>query len=201
LDCITDGSKKRSRRSRVTRRAQRLKWPDRWAERWEEAALGEDEHGVWSCLPPLAPMTVSNGDIVRCRYPLLICYPKDRWWVAMFQPGSERIVETHHPDGAMDLVTAAEHIYVHMASPPTFTAEGVSFIDLMLDVIRLPDGTITVLDEDELDLAAAQRSVPSDAVANARRACDEVAAMLRADIEPFGEVWADWLNRFLERKG
>jgi predicted RNA-binding protein associated with RNAse of E/G family len=69
----------------------------------------------------------------------------------------------------------------------------------MLDVIRLPDGTVTVLDEDELDLAAAERSVSSDAVANARRACDEVAAMLRADIEPFGEVWADWLNRFLER--
>jgi predicted RNA-binding protein associated with RNAse of E/G family len=116
----------------------------------------------------------------------------------MFQPGSERIVETHHPDGAIDVIAAAEQIYVHMASPPSLTAEGVSFIDLVLDVVRLPDGTVTVLDEDELDSLVAECSIPLDAVSRARLACDEVAEMLREDIEPFGEVWADWLDRFLD---
>lgn len=184
----------------MTRRAQRLKWPDRWAERWEEVALGEDEHGCWGCLPPLEPMAVSNGDVVRCRYPLLFCYPRECWWVAAFQPGAERIVEVHHPEGGIDLETGVEQIYVHMASPPTLTAEAVSFVDLLLDVIRLPDGTVAVLDEDELDAAATDGLLPLDVVANARRACDEVAAMLRANTEPFGEVWTGWLSQFLQRE-
>jgi hypothetical protein len=62
----------------MTRRGQRLRWPDRLSERWEELALGEDEHGVWGCLPPLAPIEISHGDVVRFRNPVLVCYPRNR---------------------------------------------------------------------------------------------------------------------------
>jgi predicted RNA-binding protein associated with RNAse of E/G family len=184
----------------MTRRGQRLRWPDRVSEQWEEVALGEDEYGVWGCLPPLASVEISNGDVVRFRYPVLLCYPKDRWWVAIFRPGSERIAEIHHPDGTVHAVESPEQIYVHMATPAALTEEGVSFFDLVLDVIRLPDRTVTVLDEDELESHVAEGSIPLDAVANARLACDEIAEMLREDIEPFGEVWTDWLDRFLGEK-
>jgi len=184
----------------MNRSAQRLHWPDRVAERWEEVTLGEDEYGVWGCLPSLSPVEISNGDVVRLRYPLLFCYPRDRWWVALFKPGPERIAEIHHPGGRVEVVASPEQIYVHMATPashvPALTEASISFVDLVLDVIRLPDGVVTVLDEDEIEPLVAQWSIPLDAIANARRACEEVAGMLREGAEPFGEVWMRWLDCF-----
>jgi uncharacterized protein DUF402 len=187
--------------SKMTRRGQRLRWPDRLSERWEKLALGEDEHGVWGCLPPRAPIEISNGDVVRFRNPFLVCYPRNRWWVAIFRPGAERIADVRHPDGRVDILTKAEQIYVHMTTPAALTAEGVSFIDLVLDVIQLPDRTVRVLDEDELDGQVAEWSIPFEVVTNARAACHEVEKMLRGDVEPFGQVWADWLGRYVGETG
>jgi Protein of unknown function (DUF402) len=187
--------------SKMTRRAQRLKWPDRLSDRCEQLALGEDEHGVWGCLPPLAPLEISDGAVVRFRYPVLVCYPRNRWWVAIFRPGAERGADVYHPDGRVDILTKAEQIYVHMTTPAALTAEGVSFIDLVLDVIRLPDRTVRVLDEDELDGQAAEWSIPFEVVTNARAACREVEKMLRDDVEPFGKVWEEWLDRYMGERG
>lgn len=181
----------------MTRRAHRLRWPDRSSERWEEVALGEDEHGVWGCLPPRAPIETSDGDVVRFRNLVLLCYPRNRWWVAIFRPGAERVADVYHPDGRVDSLTKAEQIYVHMTTPAALTAEGVSFIDLVLDVIRLPDRTVKVLDEDELDGQVAEWSIPFEVVTNARLACREVEKMLREDAEPFGQVWKEWLGHYV----
>jgi hypothetical protein len=186
---------------KMTRRGQRLRWPDRLSERWEELALGEDEHGVWGCLPPRAPIEISDGAVVRFRNPVLVCYPRNRWWVAIFRPGADRGADVYHPDGRVDTLTRPEQIYVHMTTPAALTAEGVSVIDLVLDVIRLPDRTVRVLDEDELDGQAAEWSIPFEVVTNARTACREVEKMLRDDAEPFGEVWEDWLDRYVGETG
>jgi predicted RNA-binding protein associated with RNAse of E/G family len=83
-----------------------------------------------------------------------------------------------------------------MAAPAIFTDEGVSFVDLVLDVVRMPDRAVMMLDEDEIELYVAKWSISLDAVANARAVCDQVAQMLREGIEPFGEVWARWLGSF-----
>jgi hypothetical protein len=83
---------------------------------------------------------------------------------------------------------------VDISTPPVVTGAGVSFVDLVLDVVRADDGTVAILDEDE---EAVKRSMPSEVIVHARRACDEVADLMSASEPPFDGTAERWLRRFL----
>ena len=175
----------------------KYKWPDRWIDSGMETFLGDDEHGRWHAGPAGREIKNYDGKIVSISHTAVVVYPPGPWWCAWF---NERI-----PDGiARARVTAdgetrtfewpAHDVYVHICLPPASDADGVlSFIDLELDVVRFPDGSVVVLDEDEF----AAMDYPSSVAEGARAACDEVASMLRDQIEPFADAGARWLERFL----
>ncbi|MGW0232154.1 DUF402 domain-containing protein [Actinopolymorpha singaporensis] len=45
--------------------------------------------------------------------------------------------------------------------PPVGASTGVSFVDLTLDVVRAEDGSVTVLDEDEVHEEAVKSAIPA----------------------------------------
>ena len=50
----------------------------------------------------------------------------------------------------------------HLCTPPTIGPDFVEYLDLLLDLWFAPDGTLTVLDEDELEEAVAAGKVGDD---------------------------------------
>jgi len=69
--------------------------------------------------------------------------------------------------------------YCNVTRPPGLDGEGVTFVDLALDLFAHPDGRHTVLDEEEF-LAASQRLYRPEDVAGARAALDDLIALARA---------------------
>ena len=85
-------------------------------------------------------------------------------------------------------------LYVDVGTLPVRTPGRITMVDLDLDVIRRPNGTVEVLDEDELELHAVQYAYPPELVVHARAVADELVAMLTAGAEPFGVASQRWLS-------
>jgi len=74
-------------------------------------------------------------------------YFSDRWY---------NIYEIYHKENG-----ELKGWYCNIAEPAMITKEGVSFVDLALDVLVFPDGKLQVLDEDEftkLDITPDQKT-------------------------------------------
>ena len=56
----------------------------------------------------------------------------------------------------------------------------VRYIDLEVDVVRMPDGRVAVVDEDDLDAAVRMRGITSDLADKARTVAHRLADILRA---------------------
>jgi predicted RNA-binding protein associated with RNAse of E/G family len=122
------------------------------------------------------------------------CYPRDRWWVAHFW-GADLTYHVELPDGTVVVGEVAEREYVDISTPPIVTATGMAFVDLALDVGRRVDGSVVILDEDEMER---DRAIPDQVVEGAWTSCAEVFAMMRAGDPPFDEkVPKEWLDVFL----
>ena len=80
---------------------------------------------------------------------------------------------------------------------PSVQADVVSAVDLDLDVVRLRDGTVRVLDEDEFAEHQVRYSYPADMVEQARATTDDLVVRLSAGTEPFAAIGAAWLERFV----
>ena len=85
-----------------------------------------------------------------------------------------------------------------MTSKPSVQPDVVSAIDLDLDVVRLRDGTVQVLDEDEFAEHQVRYSYPAEVVAQARATTGYLVARLTDGKEPFATVGSTWLQRFVE---
>ena len=68
--------------------------------------------------------------------------------------------------------------YCNVTRPPDLDEEGVSFVDLALDLFAHPDGRYTVLDEDEFAAASDGIYLPED-IAGARKGLEELVALSR----------------------
>jgi uncharacterized protein len=101
--------------------------------------------------------------------------PKDQGWLAWF------------PEfGEFDL-------YVDIVTGLIRTDEGVTMVDLDLDVIRYRSGEVQLLDEDEFALHQVELSYPPQIVEGARRQAEFVLNAVRAGAEPFGgQRAAEW---------
>lgn len=157
--------------------------------------MGDDEHGQWAVQPALTPTFLRKGTVFRMADAVVRCYPRNQWWTASFY-GAERGMTFVRPDGAVDGYVNAHEVYVDMSAPPEWTDAGVAFVDLTLDVVRRFDGTVAVLDEDEVDEEAARWSTPADQLARARLSKDRIESLLAAGSGVFDGVADAWRKRF-----
>lgn len=153
------------------------KWPDRPRSRVAGEFLGEDEHGRWYGSHRGRFHRASSGAIEPSVH--VSAYHADLWWIPVFVAPGRRF-----------------DIYTHIATPPTFVDGLVSTIDLELDVVRHPDGSVVVLDADELEHAIVTYAMPAEVVADARAACERVTALMRASAAPFDGTGAAWFERY-----
>jgi hypothetical protein len=151
---------------------------------WRQAMrrLGRDEHGVWLGMDAGDPFQKGEQPPVPSPTPMVQLIAPDAWWTLLYNGPQHR-----YP------------VYVDVIRPARWIGEArVEMVDLDLDVVRLPDGRVEVLDEDEFADHQVRLAYPPDWIAAARRTADEVAARLRAGAEPFATVmqtWHDQLTR------
>lgn len=82
--------------------------------------------------------------------------------------------------------------YVNFERPFVRTAGGVDTLDLLLDLVVLPDLSWSWKDEDEYEHATRLGAITaSDAVA-VRQAREEALALVEAGGPPFDSDWPDW---------
>ena len=154
---------------------ERLKWPDVPHYRHLGWVLGDDEYGLWIELRVGTPVYRRDEILFHGANGGLMLAPKDQGWLAWF------------PEfGEFDL-------YVDIVTGLIRTDEGVTMVDLDLDVIRYRGGEVQLLDEDEFALHQVKFSYPPEIVEGARRQAEFVLNAVRVGAEPFGgQRAAEW---------
>lgn len=104
---------------------------------------------------------------------------------------NDRFVETFFADhwyNIFEIHSARDdHLkgwYCNIVKPATFHADAIEQIDLALDVWINPDGSSLILDEDEFEALALDKATRQ----RARRAVDELLALVRQRAAPFNSV-------------
>lgn len=139
-------------------RVHKQKYPGRAHLVSDLVVLDEDERGVW-----LRP---TGGDRVGVQL-----LPRDQWWVAWWWRGWQDDPERRW-------------VAVDVCTPPVRDSAGWHYDDLEIDVVGNPAGFVTVVDEDEFELA--REGYPEQVAAAAMRTRDELRRMLDDRVEPFG---------------
>lgn len=73
------------------------------------------------------------------------------------------------------------------------------FYDLFLDVVMLADGSVYLLDEDELEGALKEGVVTQAQFHKAYRSAEQIMSALKANREPFLQVWRRHFNTLKDR--
>ncbi len=129
---------------------------------------------------PEGTMVVKPTDSFEARAGLQL-FPEGTWWSAFFVPA--------------DAATGARWWYVDVIRPAIRTAGRIEFVDLDLDVERLGDGAVKVLDEHEFEVNRAEMGYPADVCERVRSTAAEMADWMRSGREPFGVASIGWLRR------
>ena len=143
--------------------------------------LGSDEHGWW--LGGRTGMTLRRGleaPIVQA-HDFVTLIPDGQWWAASFNGAGTTSVE----------------VYVDVTTVPVRRGSVVEMVDLDLDVVRLRDGTVEVLDEDEFAEHQVLYGYPPEVIAQAQASCDDLVTRIKQ--EPFTGTAAAWLSAFERR--
>jgi hypothetical protein len=155
----------------------RRKWPARPHYTYPAVSLGRDGYGWWLGLRAGAPITWRGEVHVSGVHDGLVLVPTEEWWLAWFPAR-----------GAFDL-------FVDVVTPPQRFNDVVRTVDLDLDVVRHLDGSVQIVDEDELDANRATFRYPNVVVDNARRTAQQLLSAITAGEEPFGRAAAPWWVR------
>lgn len=151
--------------------------------RHEMIRLGDDEHGTWLGGPPHA--TLQRGHEPERSYPhaFVQLLSADNWWTLIHNDASNKTV--HH--------------YVDIITRPVWeNPNRVTMIDLDLDVIQQPDGTVYVDDEDEFLEHQVAHDYPPQLIDMTRVTTAEVVLAIEASREPFASAAGSWLARLRE---
>jgi len=154
------------------------KWPDQRHWQYEAQLLGEDEYGTWLYASADTifqrghepPRTLGTGFVGLV--------PRDAWWVVEFY--------WDHP---------WHSVYVNIGTPPVWHGDRIHHIDLDLDVVRLLDDTVEILDEDEFAEHQVRYSYPQDLIDDALTATAQAVDMLEQTTEPFKTASTTWIAR------
>ena len=92
-------------------------------------------------------------------------------------------------------------LYVNILTPPVLDGNDWETTDLFLDVWIPPDGTVMLLDEDELDEALGREWIDADLADRAREEAHRLVDQARQGTWPPPEVHAWTLSRCLEAIG
>ncbi|WP_353648157.1 DUF402 domain-containing protein [Nakamurella sp. A5-74] len=149
--------------------------------------LGNDEHGRWLWMQDGEP--VLSGDELWCASGGLRLFPPDdAWWSAFFVP---RRTPTSRP----------QQEYVDITTPAAHGPHLIEFVDLDLDVERLDDREVQVLDRDEFDERRVHLGYPEPVVEQALRTAAAIEAMMNGRQGPFDGVWRRWHEAALRSPG
>ncbi len=157
------------------------KWGDRPHWTYPARLLGEDEHGTWLG-SPVGTHHARPGMSYLSEVDVVELVPADA--AACFP--------TLHSPGIWC------EVYVDVATPPTWDLSGprptLRYVDLDLDVVRLPDGRVYVDDEDEFAEHQVSLGYPPEVVALAAASCAAVQAAVTAWAAPYdGATGRRWL--------
>ncbi len=142
---------------------------------YEAHLLGEDEYGLWLGVP--AGSRIYKGSEERSiKGAFVQSIAPGRWWTAVRNIGHRT---THY----VDIIRPAEWV----------SHDHVTMVDLDLDVVRLPDGTVEIEDEDEFTAHRVSLGYPDSWVDMARTTAARVYQALETRREPFGDVADGWL--------
>ena len=86
------------------------------------------------------------------------------------------------------------HVSFDVGLPPERTDRGWRYVDLELDPIIRPDGTVEIEDEDEFEEACRAGWIDESAALLARRVADEAVEALKRGDEPYATVGFAWLE-------
>ncbi len=153
------------------------KWPDQLHWQYEAQRLGEDEHGVWLHVPRGTIANRGDQPPLAVPYGFVTLVPGGAWWLGEFYWDNPR-----------------HSVYVNIGTPPEWHGDRVTQVDLDLDVIRRPDGTVETVDEDEFLDHQVRFAYPQELIAATRVATAAAAELLIAGIEPFGIASRRWLE-------
>ncbi|MCU4974362.1 DUF402 domain-containing protein [Halobacteria archaeon AArc-m2/3/4] len=98
-----------------------------------------------------------DGDVAVTKF------REGRWWYPTTYRGSEG---------------STKGTYVNICTPVELFPDSARYVDLYVDVIRLPDGTVEVVDEDELEAAVADGLVSDELAEKARSVASAVERAL-----------------------
>jgi len=142
--------------------------------------LGEDEHGLWVGSLPGGLGRRGDGRWVKIDHTRVRLFPRNAWWSALFND------EPHETE-----------VYCDITTPPEISENTVTAVDLDLDIRRMRDGSVRVVDEDEFAVHLVKYNYPDRVVDSARATCAWVAANI-AVAEPFTSAYKPYLARVRE---
>lgn len=140
--------------------------------------LGTDEHGRWLWMATGERVVTGSGSY-QAVAGLRLFPPDDVWWSAFFVP-------RHAPTGR------AQQEYVDITTPATLGTGLIEFVDLDLDVERLDDGPVRVLDRDEFDERRVTLRYPAAVADEALRTAALVEELMTRRQGPFDGAWRRW---------
>jgi hypothetical protein len=157
------------------------KWGGEQHWRYVLDPLGEDEYGRWYGGRAGIPMQRGHEAPIIQSHDSVTLVPATGRWIATWNDPSKTPVA----------------IYVDVTTPPIRDDHSVRAVDLDLAVVRLGDGSVEVLDEDEFAEHQVRYRYPPEIVTQALVTTGELVKQITAGVEPFGVVGDRWLIEFM----
>ena len=156
-----------------------FKWPRRPKDVTVAYLLGEDAFGHWLGVARGDPWWAADGSRSGVfDMSLVKVIPRGTFWTACFFPA----------DPVVD---------VDIVLPVDWDDNVLEEVDLELDSLRSPDGSVRVRDRDEFDRVREAWAMPLEIAAQAEATCEQVRALVELGAEPFGDIGRTWLARFM----
>jgi len=139
-----------------------------WA--FDMEPLGQDAAGRWFGMRGGAPQQRGDEPPVALPHDCVLLVPSDGCYTAFWNAA-----------GTVGL-------YVDVTTQPVVNADTIDVVDLDLDVVRLRDGTIELIDEDEFELHQVRYAYPAAIIDQARSTADWLMRTISAGHELFDEL-------------
>ncbi len=147
-----------------------------WA--FELEPLGEDAAGRWLGLRSGTPQQRGSEPPIALGHDCVMLVPADGCYTAFWNAA-----------GTVEL-------YVDVTTRPIVAGDTITAVDLDLDVIRLRDGTVELIDEDEFELHQVRYAYPPAVIDQARTTADWLIRTISAGNEVFDHTGPRWLASY-----
>lgn len=154
------------------------KWGGQPHWRFVGEVIGEDEHGVWAGGRP--GITIQRGLEEPRTEPhgFVMLVPRAGEWTAFWNAAGDF------------------RVYVDVCREVRLVEGGVRAVDMDLDVVRLGDGSVEVLDEDEFAEHQVKYGYNREAITDARETCGWLVEAVKGRLGPFGAAGDERLRAF-----